>query len=163
MLERGQEKLAGVVLNVHDTETDTLYLIEKLGIRETIWRVLKEVAGQPIVIGYVVILREESAPNLENSGYFLEPCFPVRHVMQYREVEDCIERSVVVWKVRDVTVYDYHPTPVLGEPTTGSLDHLRIEVDRSNATRSEILDLSYNAFARSAADVEDLKPFSAPA
>ena len=63
MLERHQEKLAGVVLNVNDTQTDTLYLIEKLGIRETIWRVLEEVARQPIMVGNVVILREESAPN----------------------------------------------------------------------------------------------------
>ena len=68
MLERGQEKLAGVVLNADDTQTNTSYLIETLCIRETIWRVLEEVARQPIMVGYIVILGEESAPNLENSG-----------------------------------------------------------------------------------------------
>ncbi len=115
------------------------------------------------MVGDIMILREQSSTNLQNSGEFLEPCFPVRHVVQYRKVENRIERSVLVWKIRDVTFNDRHPIPILGESTTGPLDHLRVEVDRNNATCSEILDLCFNALTRSTADVEDLEPLSAPA
>ena len=115
------------------------------------------------MVGDVMILREQSSSDLQNSGDFLEPCFPVRHVVQYREVEDRIECLVLVWKIRDVTFYDSHSISIFGKSTTGSLDHLRVDVDRSNATRTEILNLSYNAFARPTADVEDLESLGSPA
>ena len=104
-----------MVLNVNDTQTDLPYLIEKLGIREPIWRVLKEVARQPTMVGDVVILREEPALILENSGDLLKPIFPVRHVMQHSEIEDRIERSVLVGKIRNVTFHDSCSTSVFGQ------------------------------------------------
>jgi hypothetical protein len=92
VLTRGHEKLPGVVLNVQDIQTNILDLIEKVGICEPIRRVLEEVARQPIMVGDVVVLREESAPHFDNSGDLSKPSFPVRHVMQHSEIKDCVER-----------------------------------------------------------------------
>jgi hypothetical protein len=163
VLERSQEKLAGVVLNVNDTQTDIPYLIEKLGIRETIWRVLKEVSRQPIMVGYVVILREESAPNLENSGDLLKPVFPARHVMQRREIEDRIERSILVGKIRDITFHDSCSISIFGQTRLGTLDHLRIKIDGNNATCTKVINFSRDALAGSATYVEDFEPFGTSA
>ena len=69
--------------------------------------------------------------------------------MQYRKVEDRTERSVLVRKIRNIPFYDSHSISVLDKLVTGSLDHLRIEVDRRNTSGTEILDLSGNTFARS--------------
>ena len=152
-----------MVLNVNDTQTDLPYLIEKLGIREPIWRVLEEVARQPIMVGDVVILREESALILENSSDLLKPIFPVRHVMQNSEIEDHIERSVLVGKIRNVTFHDSCSTSIFGQSRFGALDHLRITIDGNNATCTKVLNFSCNALAWSATNVEDIEPFSTSA
>ena len=79
-------------------------------------------------------------------------------MVQHREIEDRIERSVLVWKIRDVTFYDGHSISILGKSITGSLNHFRIEVDRSDVTGTEILDLPRYAFTQSTANVEDIEP-----
>ena len=84
-------------------------------------------------------------------------------MMQYRKVEDRTERSVLVRKIRNIPFYDSHSISVLDKSVTGSLDHLRIEVDRRNTSGTEILDLSGNTFARSTANVEDFEPLGTPA
>ena len=56
-------------------QTDPPYLIEKLDVRETIRRVLEQVARQPIMVGDVVILREESAPTLRTLAISRSPAF----------------------------------------------------------------------------------------
>ena len=68
--------------------------------------------------------------------------------MQHREIKDRIERSVFIWKIRDVTFCDGHLTSLVGKPTTGSLSHFPIGVDRNDAIGTESLDLSGYAFTR---------------
>ena len=41
-------------------------------------------ARRPVMVGDVMIQREQSSPDLQNSGDLLEPCFPVRHVVGCR-------------------------------------------------------------------------------
>jgi hypothetical protein len=112
------------------------------------------------MVGYVVILREESAPNLENSGDLLKPIFPVRHVMQHREIEDRIERSILVGKIRDITFRDSCSISIFGQTPLGTLDHLRIKIDGNNATCTKVLNFSCDALAGTATNVEDIEPFS---
>lgn len=79
-------------------------------------------------------------------------------MVQYRKVKDRIKRFVRVWKIRDVTFHNSYLIAIPRESGARSVDHLRIEVDRSNASCAEILDLSGNTFARSTSNVEDLEP-----
>ena len=115
------------------------------------------------MVGNVVILREESAPNLEHSGDLLKPIFPVRDVMQHREVEDRIERSIIVRKIRDITFHDGCSISIFGQTDLGTLDHLRVKIDGNNATCTKVLYFSCDALARSATYVEDFEPFGTTA
>ena len=115
------------------------------------------------MVGYVVILREESAPNLENSGDLLKPISPVRDVMQHSEIEDRVERSILAGKIRDITFHDSCSTSIFGQAPLGTLDHLRIKIDGKNATCAKVLNFSCDALAGSATNVEDFEPFSTSA
>ena len=56
VLERSDQQLPGPILYLQWSQTDTRYLIEKVDIREPIWRVYEQMARQPVVVGNVMIL-----------------------------------------------------------------------------------------------------------
>ena len=83
--------------------------------------------------------------------------------MQHREVEDCIERSVVESEIRDVAFHNSYPISIFGKSISGSVHHIGIEIDRSDPIGAKVLDLTSNAFARPTANVEDVEPLGTPA
>ena len=109
-----------------------------------------------------MILREESAPDLEHSCYFLKSGFPVRHVVQHGKVEDGIESTLLVGKISDIAPRDSCSVTVVSEPVPCPFNHPRIEVDGGDASSAKILQLCCDALTGTAADVEDVQPFSAP-
>ena len=68
VLDRSDQQLLGPVLYLQWAQTDTRHLIEKVDIRESIRRVYEKMARQPVMIGNVVILREQPSSCLQNSG-----------------------------------------------------------------------------------------------
>jgi hypothetical protein len=152
-----------VVLSVQDAESDISYLVEEIGIREPIWRVFEEVARKPIVVGDVVILREEPTPDFEDSGDFLKPGLPVRHVVQNSKIENCVERPVPVVKVRNITPCNGDPVAILDQTVFCSLDHLWVVINCGDAPSTKALNFSSDALTRSTTDVENLPPFRASA
>jgi len=67
-LDRSDQQLLGPVLYFQRAQTDARHLIEKVDIRESIRRVYEKMARQPVMIGDIVILREQPPPHLQNSG-----------------------------------------------------------------------------------------------
>jgi hypothetical protein len=148
--------LAGTVFEVKNAQTNLAHLIEKLGIREPIRWVLEEVTTYPIVVGYVMILGEESAPDLEHPCDFLKSGYPVTYVMQHSKVKDRVEPTLLVAKISDIALRDSCSVAIISEPVPCSINHLRIEVDDGDASGAKILQLSYDALTGTTADVEDL-------
>jgi hypothetical protein len=56
--------LPGPILYRQWAQTDIRQLIEKVDVREPIRRVYEQMARQPVMVGDVMILREQSAPDL---------------------------------------------------------------------------------------------------
>lgn len=55
-LASGKKQLLGLVIHVEDAKSDTFEVTEKLCIREPIRGMLEEMAREPIVVSYIVIL-----------------------------------------------------------------------------------------------------------
>ena len=116
-------------------------------------------ARQAVMAGVVMILRKQSAPDHPNwRSLVAAPSSQV--VVQNREIEDRIECSILAGKFCDVIFYDGYSTSVLDKYTTGSLDHLRIEVDRSNSTRTKSSISPVTRIHQVHSQIENLEPSS---
>jgi hypothetical protein len=74
-----------------------------------------------------------------------------------RKVEDGVEVSDRELKVSDIARPDASSTAVSGQSALRPSDHLRVEVDGSNALGAEHVQLARDAFTRTASNVQDRK------
>ena len=105
----------------------------------------------------VVILREETSTRGEHPGNLAQARLPVSDVVKDRKVEDGVEVSDWELKVSDIAGPDRGSAAVSGQSALRPSDHLRVEVDGSNALGAEHVQLARDAFTGTASNVQDRK------
>jgi hypothetical protein len=144
-------------------EAELVELGQEVSVREAVWRVSEQVPRHPIVVADIVVLGDQSPAWGQDSGDLGEGNSPLRHMVQHGEVEHSVERRVWIWESGDVSDLDGDAVAVTAQPSLGSVDHSRIEVDRGDCSSAEEINFACNAFTGPASDIEDSESVGAAA